>query len=519
MDVDRDGHVDLLVAGHEYANFPSQILWGDTTGIYSTAKGTVLPGVPGYGVVVDIDVGDTDGDSDRDLVLNRTGDHRSGPGFYSGYYVQLLHQTTPRAFADVTEERLSDSGDPEEEWFDWLRLYDATGDGHVDVVVDDVETALPLREVVWENDGFGRFSRRDRASVPPNPDADSGTSHSLQGPGFPVDHVKVRSGRPDAVYAIAYGDFNGDNHIDIFYAPARDGRDPKSPEFFVNDGMNRFALAPNLLEASRGLPPEPSKALTGDYNGDGRVDLVVLGSGVNDASAPYLVLSTPAGYHVDTELDHLVGIGRASASADIDSDGDVDLMLSDGLRRFLLVNNGDGMFVKAELMTPTGYILTAELVDVDGDGYVDILQGGHEHRGSNAQVIWGDSIGAYDSASAMVLPPVAGFGVIRDIDVGDADADGRKDILVTRTGDGTDSLGFYEGYYLQMLKQEPGRRFRDVTRAALPLNRSNDSRINTIRVYDIDADGDVDIVVDDYGRPGLVWKNDGSGRFLRGQGR
>ena len=72
-------------------NLPTQILWGDNTGVFSTAKATILPRVPGRGIVVDIDVSDTDKDGDKDIVINRTGDP-SVNAWYRGYYVQLIEQ-------------------------------------------------------------------------------------------------------------------------------------------------------------------------------------------------------------------------------------------------------------------------------------------------------------------------------------------------------------------------------------------------------------------------------------------
>ena len=115
-----------------------------------------------------------------------------------------------------------------------------------------------------------------------------------------------------------------------------------------------------------------------------------------------------------------------------------------------------------------------------------------------------------------MIPRVAGNGVVLDIDAGDIDGDGDKDLVVTRTGDGTGPLDFYQGYHLQLLEQRGARRFDDVTAAALPDHRDREAgSINWVRVFDADGDGDLDILGDDYWPRGLLWQNDGSGRFAR----
>ena len=159
VDVDNDDFLDLLAAGHEYnpegEGFPTQILWGDSTGIYSTTKATILPGIVGHGVVTDIDVSDTDGDGDKDIVINRTGSGDENHGFYEGYYVQLVEQIGARHFEDKTAQLLFKNEDINANGIRWIRMSDCNGDGHVDIVVDNA-----ARNLIWENDGTGTFRPR-----------------------------------------------------------------------------------------------------------------------------------------------------------------------------------------------------------------------------------------------------------------------------------------------------------------------------------------------------------------------
>ena len=518
VDVDRDGYVDVLAAGNEYQGFPTQILWGDNTGVFSTMGALILPAIPGHGIVVDIDVADTDGDGDKDIVLNRTGDPLGpGPGRYKGYYLQLLEQTGTRIFSDITQHLLQENQHAEADWILWLRIFDLDEDGDPDIFADEASTRL-----LWKNDGSGRFRRGLLRFVPPNHAVDEGSSHSLQNPPFRIDHRAVRNGRPGWAEAWAYGDFDGDGHFDVFYAPKDGSSRPLPAELYVNDGNGTFSLDRGFMDGS---PPEmisPRKAIPGDYNGDGRLDVLVSGDGHDfGGESPYVVLSTGSGHVLGRLSAEATGVNIGGAAADVDADGDLDVFLS-GPGSVLLNDGSDSFGHRGGTNGPVEqieglgqFVIAAEFVDVNSDGYADLLVGGHEQGDGPTQIIWGDSSGVYSTSGSTVLPAVAGHGVVLDIDVADTDGDGDKDIVVTRTGDET-GIGFYQGYYMQLVENVGHRTFSDATSALMSENR--DDRANSLkwmRLYDVDGDSDVDIVVDHYSGTDLVWKNDGAGRFRR----
>ena len=313
-----------MAAGHEYEDFSTRILWGNSSGVFSTSNETILSAIQGLGIVVDIDVADTDADGDKDIVLNRTG---SPPQWYRGYFVQLLEQTAARSFADRTEQLFPDNRDAEADGILWLRIFDIDEDGDPDIFADEASRGL-----IWKNDGAGQFQLD---VIPPNYSVDEGTSHSLQSPPFRIDqekddrrtpspHSTVRDERPGWADAWAYGDFSGDGH-DIWHAPM-DGSSPALPaELYVNDGSGGFSFAPGFMDGS---PPAliGDKGLPGDYNSDGRMD-VFIGNANWSGETPHLILSSGTGYvrgnWVDAFSDSDLG-----ASADIDADGDVDVFLT-----------------------------------------------------------------------------------------------------------------------------------------------------------------------------------------------
>ena len=153
-------------------------------------------------------------------------------------------------------------------------------------------------------------------------------SHTLQYVGLRVDHSELRSGRPGWVTAIAYADFDLDGDIDVFHAPVVESGAPQPVEFHVNNGNNEFSLHDGLLNGAAPRLSNATKAVSGDYNGDGRADIVVVGAGRsgNDRGI-YLILSSPDGYRLGSGLDYFAGTYYTVASADMDADGDVDLFL------------------------------------------------------------------------------------------------------------------------------------------------------------------------------------------------
>ena len=360
--------------------------------------------------------------------------------------------------------------------------------------------------------GSGTFGTGQKA-IPRNFSVDATSSYTL----FQQTSLWING----FALAVAYGDFDQDGDLDVFRATASGTQNPTPVERYLNNGRGEFSLDTTWFG---GTPPgliHPRKALSGDFNGDGKLDVFILGHGYDKppfpGEAPVLILSSPGGEVVAPGLNNLIGFHHGGAAADIDADGDLDVFVSSA---FFLINNGQGQFTVDTTRLASDLVgrqlYSAELVDVDKDGYVDLLVGGHEQDGMSTYICWGDSTGFYSAAKATKIAAVPNEGVVLDFDAEDIDGDGDRDLVVTRTGDGKGTLGFYQGYYLQILENVGDRQFTDQTAQKIVAgSNSSAAWFPWIRLHDQNGDGHLDIVVTNRTR-NLVWYFDTlSGQFKR----
>lgn len=318
----------------------------------------------------------------------------------------------------------------------------------------------------------------------------------------------------DAYNARAYGDFDKDGDMDIIGGTSNAyGTASLDLEYFRND-IFEFKKAQTVFANEVPKMLNARKAIVVDLDKNGWLDVVFAGSGFD--KTPYSgesvkILMNYNGKFTTKDLNIGKGYFASVTAGDIDNDGDVDLFVTDNktISKFL-INDGSGNFKEDLAIYPSELwgkaYFASELYDINNDGYLDLVTGGHEHGGANTIILLGNASGNFMTSKMVTVPGISGFGVVVDIDFIDYDKDGKTDVLITRTGDGKLEQGYYKGYYLQLLKNS-GNKFDDVTATALPGNSSQTARwVNLVRVHDIDNDGDLDISTDDK-LYGLSWKN------------
>jgi hypothetical protein len=152
-----------------------------------------------------------------------------------------------------------------------------------------------------------------------------------------------------------------------------------------------------------------------------------------------------------------------------------------------------------------------ELADVDLDGDVDLLfanGGDYDAPGTPvaSQVFLNDGQGTFKDATRQVFGGIKALA--RVVKVADLNADGAPDIVLGTTYDTQSRLLLGDG--------KGG--FDDATRGNLPTEKLS---VGDLEVGDVDADGDLDLVLADWGdgdprgKGGRtrLWTNDGTGRF------
>lgn len=355
-----------------------------------------------------------------------------------------------------------------------------------------------------------------------NTQINQSSSHHLQITDLYIDPKNLRDPNSDwFVTARVYGDFDDDGDTDVFLSPSIALSETAAPsELYLNNGNDQFTLDTNFFPEGSPSAQAARKAITGDYNGDDKLDIFVVGHGIDVApfsgEAPYLILSSETGMTLGQDMSEFSGFQHGAASADIDADGDLDIFVLNTQSPYFLINDGTGLFTKDNRritqFTDVGFY-TTELLDLDNDGYVDILMAGHEYEGFDTQILWGNSTGFYSSDDATILPSINGQGVVVDIDAADLNEDGHLDLIINRTADDVNGVGYYQGYYIQLLERNGPRQFVDSTDTNLAsASDSNQMWIDWIHLKDMNNDEFIDIVADNQAL-NLVWLNDGNGHF------
>ena len=330
----------------------------------------------------------------------------------------------------------------------------------------------------------------------------------------------------------------------------------------------------------------PSGMELNDFNNDGVKDVIFysynnhvdMGGQSNNSAKPVkLMLFNKNGSFKESNVTSPL-IVHDMSTGDLNNDGLADLLVWEYdliSKPRIFLNNGSGLFTEAPISNisglqeilsthSNGYASIAnELYDINGDGNLDIITstevGGRSwdynyhndfmvYKVPQQRIYWGrgngkfdfkssfsdlpnNSIGIWSRTQSIANDSVALFNKNSKTALGfnfiDFNNDGRMDIVTVMTPN-------YKGYVLQLHQNIGNNTFKDVTLDLVSnynglLNGPNNNGVNgdfpnfyEIRPYDVDADGDLDLVPQGVAcwnpytySKNLYWENNGVKFILR----